>query len=230
MTTDPLLASLHAPEASLSAQSSPIVYTPPSESSALSNTAPPERRPSPLSLSQPSKSAERESSSPVKAYAEAAFDSDLDSDDQADDMPERPTMHRPTDGRSEQPLLKEERGRPSYDSPSGSARPTFATRRSTFRSRSPDLAAQTATRTKYTYAAFFLGLSLVSFVIQTETAVYIQKDLGWNKAYCMLSVLLLSPLPPPSTLPRLTSPQMAHPRLLVTTVACHPPLSTYPKA
>jgi hypothetical protein len=56
------------------------------------------------------------------------------------------------------------------------------------RSRSPDTQAKLATRKKYTYAAFFLGLSLVSFVVQTETAVYIQHELGWNKAYCMLFV------------------------------------------
>jgi hypothetical protein len=43
-----------------------------------------------------------------------------------------------------------------------------------------------AVRKKYTYAAFFLLLSLVSFVIQTETAVYIQHELKWNKAYAML--------------------------------------------
>ena len=36
------------------------------------------------------------------------------------------------------------------------------------------------------YAAFFLLVSLVSFVVQTETAVYIQHELKWNKAYCML--------------------------------------------
>ena len=54
------------------------------------------------------------------------------------------------------------------------------------RSRSPDTQARLATRKKYTYAAFFLGLSLISFVVQTETAVYIQHELGWNKAYCML--------------------------------------------
>lgn len=54
------------------------------------------------------------------------------------------------------------------------------------RSRSPDTQAKMATEKKYTYAALFLGLSLVSFVIQTETAVYIQHELGWNKAYCML--------------------------------------------
>jgi drug/metabolite transporter (DMT)-like permease len=42
------------------------------------------------------------------------------------------------------------------------------------------------TRRKYIYASFFLVLSLVSFVIQTETAVYIQHELKWKKAYCML--------------------------------------------
>ncbi len=43
-----------------------------------------------------------------------------------------------------------------------------------------------AVRKKYTYAAFFLLLSLITFVIQTETANYIQKGLGWNKAFAML--------------------------------------------
>lgn len=36
------------------------------------------------------------------------------------------------------------------------------------------------------YAAFFLLVSLISFVVQTETAVYIQHELHWDKAYCML--------------------------------------------
>ena len=121
-------------------------------------------------------------------------DSDLESEVEEEDnmASERPPLHRPTDGRSQVPLLKEERGRPSYDSPNGSARPMFVARRSTFRSRSPEFDTQTETRRKYTYAAFFLALSLVSFVIQTETAVYIQHELGWNKAYCMLSVLYAS--------------------------------------
>ena len=43
-----------------------------------------------------------------------------------------------------------------------------------------------AVRKKYIYAGFFLVLSLVSFVIQTETAVYIQHELKWNKHYAML--------------------------------------------
>ena len=102
-------------------------------------------------------------------------------------MGDRPPMHRPTDGRSHLPLLKEERGRPSYDG-EANMRPGVITRRSTFRSRSPDMAGASATKKKYTYAAFFLMLSLISFVIQTETAVYIQHDLGWKKAYCMLWV------------------------------------------
>lgn len=120
-------------------------------------------------------------------------DSEEDSDDDGtmtmDDR--RPPLNRQqTDGRSHQPLLHkddEERGRPGYDtSPDLLEHPPMFSRRSTMRSRSPDTQAKLATRKKYTYAAFFLGLSLISFVIQTETAVYIQHDLGWNKAYCML--------------------------------------------
>ncbi|MCJ1313495.1 hypothetical protein MMC25_007174 [Agyrium rufum] len=84
-------------------------------------------------------------------------------DESANGGLERPPMHRPTDGRSGLPLLKDERGRPSYDSPNGSARPPMSSRRSTFRSRSPDFDAKTATRRKYTYAAFFLALSLVLY-------------------------------------------------------------------
>ena len=116
-------------------------------------------------------------------------DSDFD-DENFDEMGDRrPALHRPTDGRSHQPLLHkddEERGRTGYSSPDPAARPPLFTRRSTMRSRSPDTQAKLATRKKYTYAAFFLGLSLISFVIQTETAVYIQHDLEWNKPYCML--------------------------------------------
>jgi len=89
---------------------------------------------------------------------------------------------------SQQPLLDQyvERGRPGYDTESPHRRPNTFTRRSTMRSRSPDTQAKLATKKKYTYAAFFLVLSLVSFVIQTETAVYIQHELKWDKAYCML--------------------------------------------
>lgn len=120
-----------------------------------------------------------------RASGEGAGDeSDYDFDDEESEM--GPPLHRPLDGRSGVPLLKDERGRVSYDGPNGSARPVFAARRSTFRSRSPDMEGSSAVKKKYTYAAFFLLLSLVTFVIQTETANYIQKDLGWNKAFAML--------------------------------------------
>lgn len=108
----------------------------------------------------------------------------------ASSMSNRPPMHRPTSGL---PLLDDKtrapRGR-SEDNTSplvGSHRPPFSSRRDTFRSRSPKLQKpQDHTRKKYIYATFFLLLSLVSFVVQTETAVYIQHELKWNKAYCML--------------------------------------------
>lgn len=118
----------------------------------------------------------------------------------------RPGYHRPTEGRSEQPLLYkavddiegtagddihegfDARGRSGGADfhPPMTDRPTFS-RRSTMRSRSPrDEAAARAARKKYTYAAFFLVLSLVSFCVQTELSAYIQHDLGWSKAYCMM--------------------------------------------
>jgi hypothetical protein len=59
-------------------------------------------------------------------------------------------------------------------------------RASTFHERDPQVEARSATRKKYAYAAGFLVLSLISFTVQTETAVYIQHTLHWNKAYCML--------------------------------------------
>ncbi len=98
----------------------------------------------------------------------------------------RPSLNRPTDGRSYTPLLsnKGDHERQSYDS---HARPSpVIRRRSTFHERDPDLEAKTAARKKYTYAGAFLLLSLISFTVQTETAVYIQHNLHWNKAYCML--------------------------------------------
>lgn len=80
-----------------------------------------------------------------------------------------------------------ERGR-SYQNesrPVSRRGPAFS-RRSTLRSRSPATNARLAARKKYTYAAVFLVVSLVSFCVQTELAAYVQHDLGWNKAYCML--------------------------------------------
>lgn len=71
-------------------------------------------------------------------------------------------------------------------SASGTHRRSAFSRRSTLRSRSPATNARLAARKKYTYAAVFLLISLVSFCVQTELAAYVQHDLGWNKAYCML--------------------------------------------
>lgn len=62
------------------------------------------------------------------------------------------------------------------------------TRRPTIRSKSPEHDAAQATRKKYMIALGFLLLSLVSFVVQTETAVYIQHELHWDKPYCMLYI------------------------------------------
>ncbi|KAF1815614.1 hypothetical protein P152DRAFT_464419 [Eremomyces bilateralis CBS 781.70] len=97
----------------------------------------------------------------------------------------RPSSQRTrSEGRSRQPLLSEENleSQAVYNSPPPPAR----SRTSTFHERDPEVAAKQATRTRYTYAGFFLLLSLISFAVQTETAVYIQTNLHWNKAYCML--------------------------------------------
>ncbi|KAI9754595.1 MAG: cyclin-dependent protein kinase [Chaenotheca gracillima] len=100
----------------------------------------------------------------------------------------RPPLHRPTDGRSQMPLLlsAEDRNGSSYDASGSPSRPKHHVRRPTLRSRSPNTAAKEANRKKYIVAGGFLLLSLISFTIQTETAVYIQHELGWKKAYCML--------------------------------------------
>lgn len=66
----------------------------------------------------------------------------------------------------------------------------------TFHERDPVSQAKYETRKKYTYAAITLALSLVSFTVQTETAVYIQHELKWEKPYCMLYVSLLPPSVP----------------------------------
>ncbi|OAA63020.1 Drug/metabolite transporter [Cordyceps fumosorosea ARSEF 2679] len=67
------------------------------------------------------------------------------------------------------------------------SRPTLSRRSTAMRSRSPrGFAAEQAARKKYTYAAFFLAVSLVAFCAQTELSAHIQHDLGWDKAYCMM--------------------------------------------
>ncbi|KAJ5382485.1 Drug/metabolite transporter [Penicillium concentricum] len=113
---------------------------------------------------------------------------DFDSDDEM--IINRPPLHRPTDGRSQQPLLKDDRhrrSRSSFGNGDAEGRPMLhETRRPTIRSRSPEHDAAQATRKKYMVASGFLLLSLISFVVQTETASHIQNELGWKKPYCML--------------------------------------------
>ncbi|THC96540.1 hypothetical protein EYZ11_003984 [Aspergillus tanneri] len=103
--------------------------------------------------------------------------------------PSRPRMHRPVDGGPHQPLLKEEpRGRlSSSGNDDAEGRPMlYHSRRPTIRDKSPERDVERATRKKYMIASAFLLLSLASFVVQTETAVYIQHELHWDKPYCML--------------------------------------------
>lgn len=123
---------------------------------------------------------------------DSAHDSAHDSQDSDDEMVvNRPPLHRPTDGRSQQPLLKDDRhgrlSRSSFGNGDTEGRPMLHhTRRPTIRSKSPEHDAAQATRKKYMIASGFLLLSLASFVVQTETASYIQNELGWKKPYCML--------------------------------------------
>lgn len=173
-----------------SSTSTPPIHTP--SASTSPHSKPSSRRHSPYKATVASKARQSPPPRPITPVGKSqvavqspgvlADDSDLEEDA---DM-NRPPSLRPTDGRSQTPLLKDERGRHSYDGPNGSARPAFLSRRSTFRSKSPEMETSSAVKKKYTYAAFFLMLSLVSFVIQTETAVYIQHELKWNKAYAML--------------------------------------------
>ena len=118
---------------------------------------------------------------------------DLDEDDpfapKPGSMPSdlRPPFHRPTDGKSGTPLLNSSQKENGYAGGQiGDSSPPLIRRRSTFKERDPDVAAKSATRKRYSYAAFFLAVSLVSFAVQTETAVYIKKYLGWSKSYAML--------------------------------------------
>lgn len=53
-------------------------------------------------------------------------------------------------------------------------------------SHSPEAAAHAVARKKYLLAAMFLVVCLVAFVVQAELGRYVQHELGWNKAYCML--------------------------------------------
>ncbi|KAH0539037.1 hypothetical protein GP486_008737, partial [Trichoglossum hirsutum] len=90
---------------------------------------------------------------------EADDSSSSSGESDVDDPMSRPALLRQNEGRSHLPLLQDNRGRPSYDSPDDPNRRSL-NRRSQMRSRSPDATAQMMNRKKYTYAAFFLALSL----------------------------------------------------------------------
>ncbi|PNS20205.1 hypothetical protein CAC42_5655 [Sphaceloma murrayae] len=115
-------------------------------------------------------------------------DDDFEAWDEQDPLAsEMPSDLRPmlSTSRSQQPLLaNNDKSHQGYDSPH---RP-LNTRRSTsrFHERDPETMARNATKKRYMYAGCFLVLSLISFTVQTETAVYIQHTLKWNKAYSML--------------------------------------------
>lgn len=181
-----LLASLGTSEAKYpSSTPTPTINTPTSSPLSKPGSGRASPFPSKTRQSPPPKRTVTFKSQVDEAPGDAAGDSDYD-EEEGEMGESRPALHRPTDGRSHMPLLKDERGRSSYDGPNGSARPAFAARRSTFRSRSPDMEGSAAIKKKYAYAGFFLILSLITFVIQTETASYIQHDLEWDKAYAML--------------------------------------------
>jgi len=111
-----------------------------------------------------------------------AWDEDdpLTAPSQPHNMPSdlRSQQHRST--KSQQPLLSQDKAYTDYASPH---RPATTSR---FHERDPQESDKSTTRKRYTYAACFFILSLISFTIQTETAVYIQHTLKWNKAYSML--------------------------------------------
>ncbi|KAL8845040.1 MAG: hypothetical protein Q9176_000712 [Flavoplaca citrina] len=196
MTTEIPPTSPRLSGTSLSTSPGQTIYTPPSEdprhNDGLSAKVA-SRGPSPLrsvifeKTSSPDRrrSVSSETDSLSKDWDHEGSISGHEEEDEGD-MDTRPPLHRPTDGRSQVPLLKDERGRSERSAPNGSARPNFAARRSTFRSRSPDMASPAATKQRYLYAGFFLLLSLIAFVVQTETASYIQNKLGWQKPYAML--------------------------------------------
>ncbi|KAH7132283.1 hypothetical protein B0J11DRAFT_427149 [Dendryphion nanum] len=93
----------------------------------------------------------------------------------------RPELERDS-GRAHSPLL----GHHKADEGEGDTSLPVLSRRSTLHERDPETQAKYETRRRYTYAGIFLALSLVSFTVQTETAVYIQHELKWEKPYCML--------------------------------------------
>lgn len=106
---------------------------------------------------------------------------DWDEQDAAMPSDLRPSTDRGRNGRANAPLLGHRKDEDEGAEHDGLSRSTHH-----FHERDPETQAKFETRRRYTYAAFLLALSLVSFTVQTETAVYIQHQLKWEKPYCML--------------------------------------------
>ncbi|KAI1747274.1 hypothetical protein F4782DRAFT_521614 [Xylaria castorea] len=134
-------------------------------------------------------------------------DPDTDDDTDTDTMSDRsrPPLLRPTDSHSGMPLLEKDddrerlghsHGSDSLDSRATTPLPAPAvstsaaaralSRTSGVRSQSSAVQVRAAARRKYVTAGAFLVVCLVAFVLQTELGRYVQHELGWNKAYCML--------------------------------------------
>lgn len=126
---------------------------------------------------------------PRSPASDITFD-DWDEHDSSSTMPSdlRPDLDRERDGRSLSPLLRKDDHDLDDDNENDPLQHSIISRRSThtFHERDPESQARFETKRRYTYAAIFLALSLVSFTVQTETAVYIQHELKWEKPYCML--------------------------------------------
>jgi len=82
------------------------------------------------------------------------------------------------EGRAIRPLLS---GRPSSHSRSNVSISSLS-----INDRDTMTSGDDGVRKRYIYAGICLLLALVSFTVQTETAAYIQHQLKWNKAFCML--------------------------------------------
>lgn len=178
-------------------QSTGIIYTPAGSASPLPpSSSPPQPGKSIRLVSLPAHIKEELKPERQPPHQEPGYKED-DEQISADetDMSARPPLHRPTNGLSHTnaPLLGDKESRDTLhtrgrlDERVGPRSSSLTARKNTFRSRSPKFQTPAdQTRKKYIYASFFLVLSLISFVVQTETAVYIQHQLHWNKAYCML--------------------------------------------
>jgi drug/metabolite transporter (DMT)-like permease len=113
--------------------------------------------------------------------SDSGFD-DWEEHDNAMPSDLRPSLDRDYEGRPNAPLLGHRKSEDEGIENGGLlARSTHS-----FHERDPESQAKYETRKRYTYAAILLALSLVSFTVQTETAVYIQHQLKWEKPYCML--------------------------------------------